>query len=122
MNNKSKIIYWVFTVLLSAMMLLQAYNFIFNTEMISNIFQDLGYSTSLILPLGIAKVLAVVAITSNLSQMLKKLAYLGLGIDFVAALVSHLITGVGSWTGATIAIVLLFGSYIFYRKTSNSQV
>lgn len=120
MKNRAKVIYWIFTVLLSAMMLLQAYNFILNTEMMSAIFEDLGFPTALIVPLGIAKVLAVVAITSNLSILLKKLAYLGLGIDFVTALVSHLIAGDGSWTGAAIAIILLLGSFTFYRKASNS--
>lgn len=87
--KKDKIIYWIFTALLSLMMLAQAYMFIFNSEQMAELFSSLGFPSMLIIPLGVAKLLAVIAILSKKSELLKSLAYYGLAIDFIAAIISH---------------------------------
>lgn len=79
-------------------------------------FAGLNMPNSLIIPLGIAKVLAIVAILSKKSDLLKKLAYYGLAIDFMAAMVSHILAGDGNWMAALIALIILTGSYIYDRK------
>ena len=114
--KRDRIIYWIVTILLSAWMLLQAFMFVFNSDQIAELFDSLGVSTSLIIPLGIAKFLAVVAILSKLSALLKKLAYLGLAVDFIAALVLHLIAGDGGFGAATIALVVVALSYFYDRR------
>jgi len=82
---KKKIIYWVFTGLISAWMLLQSFMFIFNSDSVGELFTSLGMPTSIIIPLGVAKFLAVIAIVSGKSVMQKKLAYAGLAVDFILA-------------------------------------
>lgn len=114
--KKNKIIYWIVTGLLSVMMLAQAYMFIFNTDQVAEMFNNLGMPVGLIIPLGVAKLLAVLAIVSRKSALLKKLAYYGLGLDFAAAIGSHLMAGDGNWPAASAAMILLVGSYIYDRK------
>jgi len=114
--RRDKIIYWIVTGLLSLWMLFQSFMFIFNSEQIEPMFEGLNMPTFLIIPLGIAKVLAIVAILSKKSDLLKKLAYYGLAIDFMVAIVSHLLAGDGNWITALIALIILTGSYIYDRK------
>lgn len=114
--KKDKIIYWVFTGLLSAWMLVQGFMFTFQSDQVAELFTSLGMPLSLIIPLGVAKILAVVAILTRLSPMLKKLAYAGLAVDFVVALGAHLMAGDGNWPGATAALALVVVSFIYSRK------
>lgn len=114
--KKNLIIYWVFTGLISLWMLLQAFAFTFNTAQVNEMFSGLGVSTAFVMPLAIAKVLAVIAIVSNKSAMLKLLAYIGLALDYVIAMVLHLMVGDGYWFLAAIAMALLAGSYYFDKK------
>ena len=79
-------------------------------------FEDLGVPASLIIPNGIAKILAVIAILTKKSQILKKLAYYGLGLDFISAIVLHLIAGDGRWPTALVALVILIVSFYYDRK------
>lgn len=97
-------------------MLLQAYTFIFNAHQVAELFTSLGMSTALIIPLGVAKLLAVIAIVSNKSAMLKQLAYAGLGLEILIALGSHLVVGDGHWTLPMTALALVVGSYYFDKK------
>ena len=114
--KRDKIIYWIVTGLLSLWMLFQSFMFIFNSEQIAPMFEGLNMPTFLIIPLGVAKVLAIVAILSKKSDLLKKLAYYGLAIDFLSAIVSHMLAGDGNWPTALIALILLTGSYVYDRK------
>ncbi|NJN41295.1 MAG: DoxX family protein [Flammeovirgaceae bacterium] len=113
---KNKVIYWIFTGLLSLMLLMQSYMFIFNSDAVAEIFTRLSMPHWLIIPLGIAKFLAVVAILTKKSAMLKNLAYYGLGLDFLAAIASHVRVGDDGWMTASVAIVLLIGSFIYDKK------
>ena len=114
--KRDKIIYWIFTGLLSLWMAFQGVMFIFSSEQIAPMFEGLNMPTALIIPLGVAKLLAVGAILSKKSDLLKKLAYYGLAIDFIAAIASHFIAGDGQGVPAIIALVILVVSYIYDRK------
>ena len=116
MEKRNKIIFWVATGLLSLMLLMSAGMYFFKTADISQAFQTLGYPTYLIYPLGIAKILAVIAITTRKSAALAEWAYAGLFFDFVLALVAHLQVGDGEFGGAVVALVLLAVSYFFSKK------
>ena len=114
--KRDKIIYWVFTGILSAWMLLQAVMFTFNSGAIAELFEGLGMPTALIIPLGIAKFLAVLAILSNISPMLKKLAYVGLALDFAAAFGAHMMAGDGGWPMRLGALVVVIVSYVYSQR------
>lgn len=116
-----KIIYWVSTGLLCLMMTAQGVMGIVNSEVLAETYTVLGYSSTLVIPLAIAKLLAVVAILSKKVKILKSLAYYGLAIDFIVAATSHVVAEVPSPFPAIVALVLLLISYIYDRKLFNGS-
>ena len=111
-----KIIYWIVTALLCLMMLLQGIMFTFNSEQIAQLFNRLNMPTMLIIPIGIAKLLGIIAIVSRKNLLLKDLAYYGFFIDFVAAISVHLAAGQADFKGALFALVLVSVSFFLEKK------
>lgn len=120
MEKRNKIIYWIATGLLTAMLLMSASMYIFNNEMVGETFITLGYPAYLVYPLAIAKLLGLLAILTKKSAVLKEWAYAGFFFDFLLATGAHLIVGDGDFPGAVMAIVLLVVSYIYDRKVKAS--
>ena len=117
----SRIIYWISTGLLCLMMLLSAGMYVINYAGVSEIFTSLGYPTYIIYPLGIAKILAVVAILTKKSVILKEWAYAGLFFDFVLAMTAHIMINDGEFGGAAFALVALAVSYVYDKKLFPSK-
>lgn len=111
-----KIINWVSTGLLTAMMLMSAGMYIFNHAEISEAFPALGFPAYIIYPLAIAKILGLVAIWTNFSKSLKEWAYAGFFFNFLLAFSGHFMASDGELGGALVAIVLLFTSYFTWKK------
>lgn len=116
MNKRDQIIYYVATGLLTLNMLLSAGMYFFNYEMVADMIGALGYPTYIIYPLGIAKLLGLVAIWTKKSNMLKEWAYTGFVFDFLLAISAHLNVSDGQHWGAVVALVLVTVSYIYDRK------
>ena len=111
-----KIIYWVVTGLLSALVLMSAGMYIFKHGDIEKAFIHLGYPVYIIYPLAIAKILGVVAILSKLSPKLKEWAYVGFFFNFLLAFFAHIVVGDGEFPGALMALIFLAGSYYLDQK------
>lgn len=116
-----KIIYWAATGLLSAMLLMSAGMYIFNNEMIQQMFISFGYPTYLIYPLAVLKISAVVVLLTQKNSKIKEWAYAGLFFDFVLAFFAHIMIGDGEQVGAILAIILLTVSYIYNNKVNLKQ-
>ena len=116
--NKSKIFYWLFTVLLAALMGLAAVPDILRVPDAQAIFAHLGYPAYLLPFLGVAKLLAVITILVPGFARLKEWAYAGIVIDLTGALYSHLSVGdpLSTWIFPVIGLVLSAGSYAFFRS------
>ena len=116
-----QILYWVTTIILCGWMVLQGIAFILNANSpeLINMFQKLGFSAWIIMPLGIAKLLAVLAILYNKYANLKKLAYVALAVDFILAIYSHLMANDGNWPAPLVALVLLILSFTYYHRLNN---
>ena len=119
--NKDKIFYWLTTGLVCFMMTVQGLMSFFNKEAIVALYQTLGFPAALVLPLGIAKLLAVIAILFKKVKLLKSLAYYGLAIDFLLAIGSHVRVGDGLWLWPLFTLVLLVASFVYDRKLFSSQ-
>lgn len=117
-----KWIFWISTGLISAMMLGSAGMYLFNTESVAVEFTRLGYPTFVIIPLAIAKILAVVAIISNQSPWLKEWAYAGLFFDFLLATQAHGLAGDGWFGPSVVATILLMTSYYFDSKVRGNAL
>jgi hypothetical protein len=117
--KKIKLIYWISTGLLSALAVMSAGMYIFNNAEISKLFEGLGYPAYIIYPLAIAKILGLVAIWTNKNKSLKEWAYAGFFFDFLLAVSAHIMVNDGEFAGALIALVLLFTSYLSWKKLEN---
>lgn len=117
-TKATKIIYWVFTGLLSAFILFASIPDILSISEAVAIFKHLGYPVYLLPFLGIAKFLGVVAILIPGYQRIKEWAYAGLFFDLSGALYSGIASGdpASAWAPIFIIFILLAGSYIYYHK------
>lgn len=116
MEKRNKIIYWVATGLLSALMITSATRYLIDIGEFRQYFVAFGYNARIVIPLAIAKLLAVVVILSNKSVILKEWAYAGLLFNFLLALEAHIAINDGQYIGPIIALILWAVSYIFYHK------
>ncbi len=116
MKISNKTIYWIFTGLLSALMLTSVTRYLLDLEAFRSYFVNFGYNGRIVIPLAIAKILGIIAILSNKIRFLKEWAYAGFLFNFLLAFEAHIATNDNQYFGPLIALVFLAGSYIFYRK------
>ena len=119
--KSTKIIYWAFTVLLSAFIVSGAILDILKGPEVLSFFKHLGYPDYFPRFIGTLKILGIAAILTPGVSKVKEWAYAGLTFDVAGALSSHLLNGDGPavWMPAFIGMVLVVGSYIFYNKKRN---
>ena len=116
MEKRNRIIYYAVTGVFTAHMLMTVAFYVFNYEMVSEMFASLGFPAGLIYPLAIAKVLGLIAIWTNKSRLLKELAYAGFALDFIMAAGSHAMAGDGGVIAPIVALILAAISFIYHRK------
>lgn len=117
--NRNKIIFYISTGLLTALMLFSVSMYFFNHDQVSSMFTDFGYPTYIIYPYAIAKLLGLFAIWNPNFKTIKEWAYAGFFFAFILAFFAHYMIGDGEQTGALIALILLITSYIFNKKANN---
>lgn len=116
MKNKTNIAYWIFTGLFCAFMLFSGVMSILDQEHATAEFQKLGFPAYIVYPLGVAKILGVIAILQPKVTALKEWAYAAFFFELLLAFSAHFVQKDGEQTGALVAIVLLLTSYYFYKK------
>lgn len=109
-------IYRIITGLFSALVLMGASQYFFNYEVVSEMFTNLNFPTYLIYPMGIAKLLGVLAFWINVPKRLKEWAYAGFMFNFLLAISAHINVNDGEFFPAVIALIFAIASYFFYRK------
>ena len=85
-------------------------------EMVTGFFENLGFPTWLIYPMAIAKILAVIAILSKKSNLLKEWAYAGFFFDGLLAFFAHYYANDGGGTMAAAAVSATIVSRVFESK------
>ena len=116
--KKTKIIYWVLTGLMSAMLGIgSVFDAISAPEAIEHITR-IGYPAYLVPFLGVAKLLGIIAILIPGFPRIKEWAYAGLAYDLIGALYSHIAFGdsPAMWAGLLVGIALVGASYVFHHK------
>ncbi len=111
-----RIVYWLVTVPLTALMLFAAFNYVFNHDLIVDVFNKLGFPTYIIYPLAVAKLLGIIAILTKKSQGLKEWAYAGFFFNFVLAFSAHINARDGEFAPALVSLILLAFSYVLDKK------
>jgi hypothetical protein len=114
----NKIIYWVSTSLISAMMLFAGYAYL-TSPMAKTGFQHLGFPDYFRIELGVAKALGAIAlILPWIPSKIKEFGYFGFAITFVSAFIAHLSSGdpVSVAFNPVMAFIFLAVSYFTYSK------
>jgi hypothetical protein len=111
-----KLIYWIATIIMVGLFLFSSYLNAFHFEQVSEFYQLLGFPIWLVYPSAILKILAVIAILSRKSIILKEWAYAGLFFDSILAFSAHQMAGDGQGALAFIAAVSTITSRIFEEK------
>jgi uncharacterized membrane protein YphA (DoxX/SURF4 family) len=114
----TKVLYWIFTILLIALMLFSAIGTFMNNPQGAEFAKHLGYPATLFTFLAVAKILGVIAILLPGFPRLKEWAYAGFTFDLVGAVYSGLVVGdpIRDWVPVFVGLILVFGSYITYHR------
>jgi len=116
--KKIKILYWVFTGMFAAFMLLSAIPDIFSVKEAIEQFSKMSMPVYLLPFLGIAKALGVIAILIPGYPRIKEWAYAGLVFDLLGATYSIAASGepATNWGFMIVPVLLAASSYTFYHK------
>ncbi|MEK3915973.1 DoxX family protein [Paenibacillus sp. FSL H7-0331] len=116
--RRINIFYWVFTVLMLALMGVGAIPDLLSAPDAVELFAHLGYPAYLLPFLGVAKLLGVVAILVPGFPRVKEWAYAGFVIDLTGAMYSTIAVGdpPGGLVFFLIGYLVIIGSYVLYHK------
>jgi uncharacterized membrane protein YphA (DoxX/SURF4 family) len=109
-----KIGYWVTTALVCAMFAMSGVMSLMQVDAQEQVMLALGFPVYLLTLLGIAKILAVVALLMPARPLLKEWAYAGLVFDMIGAGYSHFMVGdpIGTTITPFVFLALTIASYI----------
>lgn len=110
-----KIIYWIATLLVLALLLFAAQLYFLNHAAAAGFFELYGYPTYLVYPLATLKLAAVVVILANRWRNLKDIAYGAYFINMIMATVAHLQAG-DNPVHAYVGLVAVPLSYILSNR------
>ena len=121
--KKTKIPYWIFTILFAGFMIFSAIPDALVTEDAIKIVHDfLSYPVYIIGFIGIAKLLGALVILTPGFNSVKEWAYAGLMIDLVGATYSMIAKGAtfAQWSFMVLPIAMGALSYIYHHKKLNA--
>ncbi|HEY4197267.1 MAG TPA: DoxX family protein [Mucilaginibacter sp.] len=121
----TKILYWVFTILLIALMLFSAASSLFNPAQTEAFAKSIGFPAYLFPFLGVAKILGCITILVPGFGRLKEWAYAGFTFDLMGATDIFISTHspFAQWAPFMLfGFIFIFGSYICYRKKLAQKV
>lgn len=116
-------LYWILTSIMAAFMSLGATADVLRVPTALAWFIHLGYPSYLLPFIGTAKIVGVITVLVPGTRRLKEWAYAGLVFDLVGAFYSHISVGdqVAAWIFPLIGLLLVTGSYAFYRKRTGEE-
>jgi hypothetical protein len=121
--KKLKRLYWIFTVLLLAFMLITSLTQVISAKGTVEIMNILEMPTYILPLLGFAKLLAIVAILIPGFPKVKEWAYAGFMFDFIGATYSMIAVGgtFDKWGFMIVPIILCGLSYYFHSKILGTE-
>ena len=121
--KKNKIIYWITTGVISAMMLFSAFGYLTSPDL-QAVFVHLGFPGYFRIELAVLKILgALVLIIPGIPEKLKSFAYFGFAITFISAFIAHLSSGdpVSAASIPLVFLAILIVSYNFQNKLETNS-
>lgn len=118
----TNILYWIFTGLFAAFMLMSALPDIFSHPVaVQGMHTELGYPLYFIPFIGVAKTLGVIAILVPGFSRIKEWAYAGFAFDLIGATYSVFSIGKSDWIYMLLFIAFFFVTYYLYHKRKKLQ-
>jgi hypothetical protein len=119
----TKILYWIFTILLVVLMLFSAISSFIPNPQGAELLKHIGFTLPVLQFLAVAKILGVIAILVPGYPRLKEWAYAGFTFDLTGAVYAGLAAGdsIVIWLPVIIGLVFVFGSYITYHKKTKAN-
>ena len=117
--KKLNILYWIFTGLLVAIMLMSGIQNLLSTQpSVDLVSTKLGYPQYFIPFIGFAKTVGAIALLIPGYPRIKEWIYAGFTYDITAAVYSTIAIGepVSKWWPMIFFYIILAGSYIYYHK------
>jgi uncharacterized membrane protein YphA (DoxX/SURF4 family) len=122
-SKRTKVLYWISTILFAALMLSSAIPNIMSTSQWVEIMDQLGYPRYLLPFLGVAKLLGAIAILLPGYPRLKEWAYAGFFFDLTGVVYSSIAKN--GFHVEMLFMLVWFGllalSYIYYHKKKRSN-
>ncbi|MDX2360319.1 MAG: DoxX family protein [Crocinitomicaceae bacterium] len=119
--KKIRIAHWIFTALLSAMILMGAGMYLFQTEMVEGMFGALGFPTWLIYPMATAKILGVITLLTKFNKRIVEWAYAGFTFNLLLAIGAH--AGAGEPIMGVLPplafMILSYATYVYGWKSDS---
>ena len=116
--KRTRIIYWIVTILFAGFMLFSAIPDILMTPDAVTFMTYLGYPKYFIPFIGVAKVLGVIAILIPGFPRIKEWAYAGLVFDLIGATYSAMSVKIDAFGAVFMSVIIgmAFASYFLYHK------
>ena len=121
--KKTKIIYWVFTIIFAILMLVSSIPDVLQVPDAVAFMTQLGYPRYFTPFIGVAKILGVIALLIPGFPRIKEWAYAGLAFDLIGAIYSGIASG-----GASPQMLFMLawvipyvGSYVYWHKLLREQ-
>jgi uncharacterized membrane protein YphA (DoxX/SURF4 family) len=119
-SKPGKTIYWILTLLVAVPFLGSGVAYVFGAPAVVAGMERLGYPPYFIPFLGVAKLLAVLAIVVGIFPRIKEWAYAGLVFNVIGALYSHFRANQRNEALIpAIMLVLIVASYLNWRKRAD---
>jgi len=117
-----KTAFWIVTGLLAIFLVITGIADLIKLPEAVVVFKHLGYPEYLLPFIGVAKVLAALAIIFPRFPRLKEWAYAGLTFDILGALYSHISVGdpIAQWMIPVVVLGIVACSYFLYHKTNQT--
>ncbi len=121
-TKTTNLLYWIFTGLFAAFMLMSAIPDIAVMQLAVDGFKEMGLPKALVPFLGVAKLLGVFAILFPGFPRIREWAYAGLIFDIIGAMYLIICSGKSAenWAPIFLPLILGFLSYAYYHKKLKS--
>lgn len=120
--KKTKILYWLTTVIFSAMMIFSGSMYFVSSDM-TQTFEHLGFPDYFRIELGIAKIIGAIFLVTPINERIKEWAYIGFTITLVSAAIAHLASSdpVSAVITPLVFLGILVLSYVSHNKLQENN-
>lgn len=122
MSTKTVIIYWIATILFAAWLVFDGIGGVLQVQAGKDSLTHLGFPLYLLVPIGVAKILAAVAVLQTRYRTIKEWAFAGYAFNCLGAAVAQAAVGASTMfiVMPLVFLGLMFIPYLLWKKRLRS--